>query len=279
MAGTDYKTATGRMLAEQNQHQPAIILVQPQMGENIGAVARAMLNCGLTDLRLVSPRDGWPNPAAEAMASGAITVLERAQIFTSVADAIADIHYVYATTARSRDMVKPVVTPRIAATQTRTRHQNNQKTAWLFGPERAGLSNEDLGLADALLMVPLYPGFTSLNLAQAVLLVAYEWYQTAADNAEAEALPAPADTQTMPAPRGMLNHFFDRLEQALEDAGFFRSPDLRAITWRNVRGLFLRMAPTSQDIQMLHGILTALRPTDAKNHDAAPTTPPSMSPD
>ena len=181
MAGTDYKKAVALDIIGNQNRQPAIILVAPQLGENIGAVARAMLNCGLTDLRLVNPRDGWPNPAAEAMASGAVVVLEQARVFDTVEAAIADLQAVYATTARGRDMLKPVVTPRQAVTEIHQHSQIGQRCGILFGPERAGLSNEDLVYADAALMVPLHPGFSSLNLAQAVLLVAYEWFQ-AQDN-------------------------------------------------------------------------------------------------
>lgn len=254
MAGTDLKQTNAQALLEQRGQQPAIILVEPQMGENIGAVARAMLNCGLTDLRLVKPRDGWPNPAADAMASGALAVLEQAQVFHCVADAIGDIQRVYATTARGRDLLKPVVTPRRAASEIMDHTANGQKTGFLFGPERAGLSNEDLVLADALLSVPLNPGFSSLNLAQAVLLVAYEWYQ-AQDNTADHQFDR---TRNTPAPRDMTSIFFDRLEGLLDAHGFFRSQDQRPVTWRNLRSLILRMEPGVQDLQTLHGVLTAL---------------------
>ena len=254
MAGTDYKKAVALDIIGNQNRQPAIILVAPQLGENIGAVARAMLNCGLTDLRLVNPRDGWPNPVAEAMASGAVVVLEQARVFDSVEAAIADLQAVYATTARGRDMLKPVVTPRQAVTEIHQHNQIGQRCGILFGPERAGLSNEDLVYADAALMVPLHPGFSSLNLAQAVLLVAYEWFQ-AQDNTP----PRQFDRDRNPvASRDTLRVFFDRLEQLLDQHQYFRSPDLRPVTWRNIRNLFLRMEPGEQDIQTLHGILTVI---------------------
>jgi len=254
MAGTDHKKAVAQELLSQNGLQPAVILVAPQLGENIGSVARAMLNCGLIDLRLVNPRDGWPNPAADAMASGAIVVLEQARVFTSVEEAIGDLHRVYATTARGRDMLKPIVTPRKAAQDIHQFSQSAQRSGILFGPERAGLNNEDLVYADALLMVPLHPGFSSLNLAQAVLLVAYEWFQ-GQDAPPSRQIDL---EQNQPASRNMLKIFFDRLETSLEDNGYFRSPDLRPTIWRNIRNLFLRMEPSEQDIHTLHGVLTAI---------------------
>lgn len=168
MAGTDH----ARSVAGSG---PAIVLVEPQLGENIGACARAMLNCGLTDMRLVNPRDGWPNPAAEAMAAGAIQVLETARVYPTTAEACADLTYVLATTARPRGVTKQALVPRAAAAQLRARIDADQPAGVLFGPERAGLVNEDVTLADAVITVPLNPGFSSLNLAQAVLLVGYEW--------------------------------------------------------------------------------------------------------
>jgi tRNA/rRNA methyltransferase len=156
---------------------PAIILVEPQLGENIGTAARAMLNCGLVDLRLVRPRDGWPNRKAVAAASGADAVIENVRLFDSTAEAVADLSRVYATTARHRGQIKPVVTPRQAATEMRAALGRGEKTGVLFGPERTGLHNDDIPLADTVLQVPLNPAFSSLNLAQAVLLIGYEWFQ------------------------------------------------------------------------------------------------------
>lgn len=232
---------------------PAIILVEPQLGENIGACARAMLNCGLTDMRLVSPRDGWPNPAADAMAAGAIEVLKNARVYPTTAEACAGLTYVLATTARPRGVTKEALVPRAAAAQLRARIDASQPVGVLFGPERAGLVNEDVTLADAVITVPLNPGFSSLNLAQAVLLVGYEWYQSG------DATP---DVQLMsdspPAPVETREFFFTRLEEELEEAGFFYPEHLGPTMKRNLRTMFARTGLTDQEIQSLHGVIKAL---------------------
>ncbi|GHD61391.1 tRNA (cytidine/uridine-2'-O-)-methyltransferase TrmJ [Thalassobaculum fulvum] len=233
---------------------PAIVLVEPQLGENIGACARAMLNCGLTDLRLVRPRDGWPNPKAEAMASGATAVLERARVYDTTAEACADLSYVLATTARTRDMKKPALTPRAAAGELRARIGSGQGTGVLFGPERAGLVNEDVTLADAVLSVPLNPAFSSLNLAQAVLLIGYEWYQ-AGDATPASAL---MDESSPPATVATREFFLARLEALLEEAGFFYPEHIGPTMKRNLRTLFTRAGMSDQEVQTLHGVLRAL---------------------
>jgi len=233
---------------------PAIVLVEPQLGENIGACARAMLNCGLTDLRLVRPRDGWPNPKAEAMASGATVVLERARVFATTAEACADLSYVLATTARSRDMLKPALTPRAAAGELRGRLAAGQGAGVLFGPERAGLVNEDVTIADAVLSVPLNPAFSSLNLGQAVLLIGYEWYQ-AADTTPPSVL---MDEDAPPATIATREFFLGRLESLLEEAGFFYPDHLGPSMKRNLRTLFTRAGMSDQEVQTLHGALRAL---------------------
>lgn len=233
---------------------PAVVLVEPQLGENIGACARAMLNCGLTDLRLVRPRDGWPNPRAEAMASGATVVLDRARVFDATADACADLSYVLATTARTRDMLKPALTPRAAAGEMRARVAAGQGVGVLFGPERAGLVNEDVTLADAVLSVPLNPAFSSLNLAQAVLLIGYEWYQVG------DATPPAAlmDENAPPATVATREYFLGRLEALLAEAGFFYPEHLGPSMKRNLRTLFTRAGMSDQEVQTLHGVLRAL---------------------
>src|SRR5919106_5104068 len=172
---------------------PAVILVRPQLGENVGTAARAMLNFGLSDLRLVRPQCGWPNVKALQAASGATAVLNRLQVFERVEDATSDLHRLYATTARPRDLPKPVLTPAHAAREARAALAGGERVGILFGPERTGLANDDLIYADAVVSVPVNPDFFSLNLAQAVLLVAYEWYQSAAG--------APARRETVPAGR------------------------------------------------------------------------------
>lgn len=230
---------------------PAVILVDPQMGENIGAAARAMLNCGLTDLRLVRPRDGWPNERADAMAAGALDLMPPVRVFDTTAAALADLHYVYATTARPRDMVKPVFTAKGAAADMAARASQN--TGFLFGAERAGLSNEDVALAHAILTVPVNPGFSSLNLGQTVLLCAYEWFQAMDGTA-----PLVDPATEAPAPHADLNGFLDRLENELGTHGFFRTQELQPTVMRNLRNLFGRMEMTQQEVRTFHGIVTAL---------------------
>jgi len=233
---------------------PSVILVAPQLGENIGMVARAMLNCGLTKLSLVAPRDGWPNPAAEAAAAGATRVLEEAQVFSSAAQAVAGYRRVYATTARPRGMVKPVLSPRAAAREMGSDEGSLSDVAVLFGPERSGLSNDELVLADRLIEVPLNPAFCSLNLAQAVLVVGYEWFQAAHPGAE-ETLLRGGD---LPAERGELLNFLERLEGALDGRGFFHPPEKRASMVRNLRNIFLRNDLTDAEVRTLHGVVSAL---------------------
>lgn len=233
---------------------PAIILVEPQLGENIGTCARAMLNCGLTDLRLVRPRDGWPNARAEAAASGATPVLESARLCDTVADAVADLTHVFATTARNRGMTQRILTPRSAGDEMRALAAGGHALGVLFGPERTGLFNDDLTYADTLITVPLNPAFSSLNLAQAVLLIGYEWFQGNVD------VPASqlATGQTRPANKAELVNFFDHLERELDDRGFFSTPDKRPSMVRNIRNMFQRMVLTEQEIRTLHGVIAAL---------------------
>ena len=232
--------------------QPAFILVRPQMGENIGAAARAMLNFGLSHMRLVDPRDGWPNQRAVAMASGAAgRVLDGAGGFGTLPEAIHDCAYVFATTARSRDLTKPVMTPERAMEHARALSAAGQKVAVLFGPERAGLENEDVSRANAIISVPVNPDFPSLNLGQAVLLCAYEWRR------QGEAVPpevlALAGTELAPAIE--IEKLGDHYEQRLEEAGFF-FPETKAEGMKlNLRNLWSRMPLTRADVQTLHGLL------------------------
>jgi tRNA/rRNA methyltransferase len=233
---------------------PAIVLVEPQLGENIGAAARAMLNCGLTDLRLVRPRDGWPNEKAVAASSGAAEVIEGARVFDRVEDAIADLDYVLATTARERDQVKRILAPRSAAEEMRARWAAGGRPGVMFGPERTGLVNDDVALADAALTVPLNPAFCSLNLAQAVLLVGYEWFQTG---------DLPPDRlvhmgQSRLAAKAELINLFERLEAELDAGGFYTNEDKRPIMVRNVRNLLHRAEMTDQEVRTFHGIIAAL---------------------
>jgi tRNA/rRNA methyltransferase len=233
---------------------PAVILVRPQLGENIGMVARAMLNCGLTELRLVRPRDGWPSATAEAAASGALSVLEGARVFDSTEAAIADLQRVYATTARPRGMVKVVVTPAQAAVELRAEAAAGQRCGLLFGPERSGLVNDDIALADVALTVPLNPAFASLNLAQAVLLVGHAWFL--ADDATP---PSRLESNAgQPASKAELVNFFERLEDALDETGFLFPPEKRPTMVRNLRNLFQRAKLTESEINTLHGVVVAL---------------------
>ncbi len=233
---------------------PAIILVGPQLGENIGATARAMLNCGLEDLRLVEPRDPWPNPAAWPAASGADRVLDRAQVFADCRDATADLQRIYATTARPRDLAKHVVTPRQAASEIRQLIDGGSRVGILFGRERIGLVNDELTLANAVVTVPLNPSYSSLNLAQAVLLMAYEW-RLAGDQTP----PSVLERAGSPAATGaQVASFFDHLETALDATGFFKTEELRPSIVRNLRNLFQRADLTDQEVRTLHGVITSL---------------------
>ncbi|WP_375288327.1 TrmH family RNA methyltransferase [Sphingomonas sp.] len=228
---------------------PAIILVRPQLGENIGKAARAMLNFGLTEMRLVAPRDGWPNPAAGPAASGADSVLANAKVYDTVADAVADCAHVYATTVRKRGVTKPVVTPEAAA---QAIHAGPGRSAILFGPERSGLETDDVAVARTILTVPINPEFGSLNLAQAVILVAYEW-------SKGEALASPPEVELpQPAPQEELDGMIAQLDAMLDRAGYFFPPDRIPATKRTLRTLLTKPAWSSQEVRTLRGVLSAL---------------------
>lgn len=232
-------------------NEPAFILVRPQMGENIGAAARAMLNFGLTRMRVVGPRDGWPSPKAAAMASGAGRVLDAAGLFPTVQAAIADCDYVFATTARGRELTKPVLTPERAMVEARALTLAGKRVGVLFGPERAGLENEDLVHAQALVTVPVNPEFPSLNLAQCVLLLGYEWRR--------EGVPVPPAVMEMAgtefASALEIAKLGDHFEEDLEAAGFFfpehKAPNMKL----NLRNMWARLGLTRAEVQTLHGML------------------------
>ncbi|MGE5546151.1 MAG: RNA methyltransferase [Solirubrobacterales bacterium] len=234
---------------------PAIILVRPQLSENIGTAARAMLNCGLTDLRLVGPKPDWLSERAIAAASGADRVVLGAKVFDTTAEALADLNRVWATTARNRFMVKPVDTPKTAALAMREVAAEGLKFGVMFGPERTGLENDDVSLADTVLTVPLNPDYTSLNLAQCVLLVGYEWYQAADPQLPERHMTKGAQP---PATKEKLQAFFDHLERELDECGFLRVPDKRPVMVRNIRNMFQRAHLTGQEVQTLHGIVHEL---------------------
>jgi tRNA/rRNA methyltransferase len=233
---------------------PIVILVEPQLGENIGAAARAMANFGLSRLRLVKPRGPWPNPQAHKMASGADRILEAAVLFDSLEAAIADCTLVLATTARGHDQAKPVIDAPDAARLAAPRIAAGENVAILFGRERTGLENQEVALADRILTLPVNPAFASLNLAQAVVIVGYEWFK----HLTAGALPFAMPEKSSPASKQQLLAFFASLEQELEKVEFFRPPDKRATMQINLRNIFTRMQLTQQDIRTLHGVITAI---------------------
>ncbi|TNE58454.1 MAG: RNA methyltransferase [Alphaproteobacteria bacterium] len=233
---------------------PVVILVNPQLGENIGMAARAMANFALTDLRLVAPRDGWPSESAIKASSGAVEVIEGAQVFETVEEAIADLQLVYATTARERDQLKPVLTPEEAGRRTRAAAAEGQRVGLMFGPERAGLKSDHVALADAVLMVPVNPGFASLNLAQAVLLIGYEWFKHGSE-APPERIEEGA---TRPATKEELLGFFEHLERELDASGFLRPPEKRKAMVRNLRNIWSRTQLYDQDVRTLRGIIKSL---------------------
>ena len=230
---------------------PAFVLVRPQMGENIGASARAMWNFGLDRMRIVAPRDGWPNPAAVALASGAGRLLDDAQLSDDLAGGVGDCAFVFATTARTRDLTKPVFSPEEAMRQAAAKIAEGQKVAVLFGPERAGLENDDIARANALISVPVNPAFASLNLAQCVLLVAYEWMR-----ATAEVTPRSVDMAgTVWAEQAEVEHLAAHYEDRMDEMGFF-FPEHKSQSMRvNLRNFWSRMPMTRADVQMMHGVM------------------------
>lgn len=233
---------------------PIVVLVEPQLGENIGAAARVMANFGLSRLRLVAPRQAWPNPKASMMAAGADRVLDAAQLFDTAAAAIADCAFVLATTARAHDQAKPVFGPEAAAHELAPRVAAGETVAIVFGRERIGLLNEEVALADRIVTFPVNPAFASLNLAQAVAIMGYEWFKLAANGT----LPFVMPRKSGSAPKEQLEAFFAGVEQELERVEFFRPAEKRDTMLINLRNIFTRMQPTQQDIQTLHGVITAI---------------------
>ncbi|SMX44955.1 RNA methyltransferase [Maliponia aquimaris] len=231
--------------------QPAIVLVRPQMGENIGAAARAMWNFGLDRMRIVDPRDGWPNSAAVAMSSGAGRLLDEAQLFDDVAGAVADCTFVLATTARPRDLTKSIWTPEAALAEAARRIAGGEKVALMFGPERAGLENEDIAPTNGIISVPVNPEFPSLNLAQCVLLCAYEWRR--ATETVAGKVESLAGTEL--AEQHEVEHLARHYEERMQEAGFF-FPEHKADSMKvNLRNMWSRLPLTRAEVQMLHGMM------------------------
>ncbi len=235
-------------------NSPVVVLVRPQLADNIGAVARAMGNGGLFHLRLVAPRDGWPQERAWANASGADRILEAITVHPTVAEAVADLHHVFATCPRPRHVIKPVLTARGAAAELRLASAADLRCGILFGPERAGLDNDDMAAADTLVRYPLNPAFMSLNLAQAVMVIAYEWW-----SAEEQTLPRRLMTnETKVATKGELENFLGHLVRELDAAGFLDNLPKRPGMVRNLRHLFERGEVTEQELRTLHGVVTEL---------------------
>ena len=233
---------------------PIVILVEPQLGENIGTTARAMANFGLSRLRLIKPRDGWPNPRAYVAASGADRILDEAVLYDTVEAAIADCTYVLATTARAHDQAKPVLAPEEAARVMAPRIAAGEAVGLVFGRERYGLENTEVALTDAIVTYPVNPAFASLNLAQAVLVIAYEWFKLVTGGALPFAMPQKSD----PATKEQLFAFFENVERELDRVEFFRPAEKHETMMINLRNIFHRMQPTRQDIQTLSGVIMSI---------------------
>jgi len=233
---------------------PLVVLVEPQLGENIGAAARAMANFGLGRMRLVAPRQGWPNERAHVMAAGADRVLDRAEVFPRFGEAVADCSFVVATTARAHDQAKPVISAEEAARELGVRVAAGETCAILFGRERIGLTGEEVALADRILTLPVNPAFASLNLAQAVAIVSYEWFK----HASAGALPFTMPQRSPPASKQQMMSFFAMIGRELDRVEFFRPEAKRSTMLVNLQNIFARMQPTQQDMQTLSGIVAAI---------------------
>jgi tRNA/rRNA methyltransferase len=248
MSGTD-KSKAGLAL-----DGPIVILVEPQLGENIGMAARAMGNFALSRLRIVNPRDGWPNVAAERAAAGADHILERVELFDTLAHAVSDLDLLFATSARAHDQAKPVVSPEAATSEIAGHISSGGKAGILFGRERWGLTNEEVGLANRVITFPVNPGFASLNLAQAVLLVGYEWFKLATSGALPHGMPERSER----ASQHQIQAFFDNLVRELDRVEFLRPAEKRDTMLVNLRNIFTRMEPTKQDMHTLHGVVMAI---------------------
>ncbi|MBD8876496.1 RNA methyltransferase [Roseibium polysiphoniae] len=252
---------------------PAVILCEPQLGENIGTAARAMANFGLTDLRIVNPRDGWPSDKARAAASRADHVIDKVQVFDSVEAAIADLSFVYATTARSREVPKPVRGPDEAAVKLTELGAGGLGTGYLFGRERWGLNNDEVALADEIVTLPVDPEFASLNIAQAVLVCAYEWRKTATQGALPFRL---SEEENPPASKEDVVRFFEHIESALDHVTFFRPPERRPHMVRTLRNIFQKAQMTDQEVRAMRGVVAALekrrtrpRPDEGRDEESA----------
>lgn len=236
--------------------KPIIVLKHPQLGENIGMVARAMLNFGLTELRLVNPREEWPNNKAISTASGALEVIENTTVYETLNEAVHDVHMVYGTTARGRDMVNIIHTPATAAQDIQEQHSTGKKTAIVFGAERTGLENDDIALCNALITYPTNPDFSSLNLAQAVLLMSYELMRSENETSD---IKLKKGNNTPFATRAEFDNFLHRLYDDLEDKGFFKTEKMKPVMKQNIESMLVRMQMTEQELNTLHGIIAAMK--------------------
>lgn len=245
--------------------KPAIILVEPQLGENIGTAARAMANFGLRDLRIVNPRDGWPSEKAESASANAIEVVKNARIFPTLEEAIKDLHYVCATTARPRDMVKEILSPETAAKTMKQRAETGQTIGILFGREKSGLTNTDISFADSIVIAPVDPECASLNLAQSVLLMGYEWRRNTDNSSlgrktdfDGPAIEGIELKTNRPATKQELTGLFEHMQKELEFSGFLRTVEKTPQMMRNIRNMIIRMEPTDQDVRTLRGMIVSL---------------------
>ncbi len=238
---------------------PAIILMRPQMGENIGAAARGMANFGLRELRIVSPRDGWPNPRASDTAGKALDIIDDAVLFDEAAASVADCQYVLATTSRARAVNMPVLEARAAMIELRERSARGEKCAILFGAERTGLENEEVALADAVVTIPVAAEYPSLNLGQAVVVLAYEWLASGGEAAGFVRNHGSEIPKQIPATRDELHGLFGQLEAALDDTDFWRVPEKKDNMWRNIRAVLMRAGMSAHEVATWRGIVRALR--------------------
>jgi tRNA/rRNA methyltransferase len=241
---------------------PAIILIEPQMGENIGAAARAMENFGLNDLRIVNPRDGWPNEKAYAVAASATRILDNVTLFSNTNDAVADLHTLIATTGYTRKMIKPVITPKEAAQKTMQAGAQGNRVGLLFGAERTGLANDDIVRCDSILVIPTSPDYTSLNLAQAIVVVAYEWFCASTSLAQTHGTTGPNATPVNPdlklATAADVQGMLDHLESELDKADFWKEWKKKPLMWQNLRNIFTRNPLAIQEVRTLRGVIRCL---------------------
>lgn len=256
--GKTTKDQMGKIVVQTQTVQPTVILVRTQLGENIGGAVRAMLNFGLSELRLVAPRDGWPNPAADAMAAGALPVLEQAKVYASTEEAVADLQYVAAATARRRDLEIPVVGTHNIGTKMRGHLAVGLRCGIMFGPEKAGLTNDDVVLADEILTYPINPAFQSLNLAQAVGVFSYIWAASATTETGEDLPPVFKEPDTEPATRADLLRMFEHFEDELAQSGYFYPPAKAALMKRNIRAPFIRAKMTDQEVRTMRGMIKSL---------------------